>query len=278
MFHASKFSDVLTRIQDAYLQLSRIAAPSLAIVLVLIYPAKAWDAIGHRIVARVAENHLSSSARSVVRSLLAMEGHISMAEIASWADNVVSLRIPRQPSHVIRLKPDYSEFDPGTQCPDESCVIGAIQSDIDTLSDLSATGEARLLALKYLVHFVGDVHQPFHASLGTRTVVYRGNAISLHIVWDKLVIPSDTATEDELVSQVEKYNVDPLSLDGPPIAWALEGRGLVRDVILPPVRAYKVGEEPPELPDTYMSENWPLARQRLALAGRRLAFLLNRAL
>jgi len=246
----------------------------------LTQPAAAWNGLGHRIVAKVAERHLSENTREQVLRLLGLEGKHSMRDVASWADRVKGLLMPVQPSHLVHLALDNSGYDSKTQCRGNRCIIGAIKADIALLSSNDANDEARLLALKYLIHFVGDIHQPLHTIADCGDVIFQGNRHSLHSVWDKEIIASAGKSEGALVRDVDddEVSVDAAKLD--PVAWALESRDMARDILLPAIGGCNADRRegdgnPPVLASSYGNDNWPIARARLKLAGLRLANVLN---
>jgi len=255
-----------------------------AIVLIASGPfatkALAWSALGHRTVADVASRHLTKEAESEVRRLLALEGKEKMREVASWADQVKKLAVPAQPSHVVHLNLDDSRYDPATMCHGNRCVIGAIEADIAALKSKDVNDEARLLALKYLIHFVGDIHQPFHTVVDRGDVMYRGKRLTLHAVWDDAILAEQGVSDEFLAQMVDDDAEKGHPGDVDPVAWALEGRDVVRDVLVPAITKAnpqwgQAEEGPPQLPSSYAKDNWPVARKRLKLAGLRLAYVLN---
>jgi len=123
--------------------------------------AVAWGADGHRLIADVAEGLLSVPAKNEVLRLLALEPGATLASVSTWADEA---RTPvTAPWHYVNLPRDANcRYDPDRSCVQGACVVSAIDHQAAVLAS-DAPDEARLKALKYLVHFVGDVHQPLHA-------------------------------------------------------------------------------------------------------------------
>ena len=134
----------------------------LAFVIGGIAPAFAWGASGHLIVADVASLHLSPATKKEVAALLATQGFTALNQISMWADLVKFLNVPNQPSHVVRLPLDDSGYDEKKNCGNRRCAVLAIETYTKVLRDRTKSKKERMTALKYLVHLVGDVHQPLH--------------------------------------------------------------------------------------------------------------------
>ena len=243
--------------------------------------ALAWGRSGHAIVAEIAESHLSPEARGEVDALLATEGSATMADVSLWADLIKALRIPNQPSHVVRLPLDHSGYDAAKICKTGRCIIAAIDTYAAVLADRGNQPTARVTALKYLIHLVGDLHQPLHTSAdtGARAVMLNGSVTTLHDVWDDAIIDHQGKDWHALVAVVEADAIVP-NTGSAPADWALEGRDIARNVIFadPRLDAGSRRDVLPWLPDAYLDDNWPIVRDRLKQGGYRLAELLNRVL
>jgi hypothetical protein len=122
--------------------------------------AKGWGPQGHRLVAMVAANHLTPAAHQGVRSLL---GNESLADVAVWADEYVRDHKDTAPWHYVNMPVDATQYVAGRDCPRHNCVVDRIRDNQERLADRDASRADRAMALKFLVHFVGDLHQPFHA-------------------------------------------------------------------------------------------------------------------
>lgn len=224
----------------------------------------------------IAERHLTPKTSDAVSQLLALDGKTSMQQVATWADRVANLKVPRQPSHMMLLGAGDEPYNPARDCKKNRCVLSAIDADIAVLTDPASSPDAKGLALKYLVHFVGDVHMPLHAAragLGRR-VLYKGKIVGIHFLWDNNVVNSQKGSVEAVASEVEAL-ATPFFADTPtPTNWAIESRDVTRDSILVGVLRDRA-MDPQPVADTYPADNWPIARDRLNLAGRRLAVLLN---
>ena len=236
----------------------------------------AWSGGGHSIVAYIAESHLSPQARRHVLELLKVEHYDSLSDIANWADAMRSLKIPKQPSHALRLPLDNSMYDHDRDCRDDMCATSAIQADIDCLRDPKATMAAQLTALKYLVHLVGDLHQPLHTSkdTGQRKVFFNGQEMSLHQVWDGGIIRSLKIGNHKLAAMVD-HNIPDAAVDLNPIHWAYEGRDIARSEIYSELWNFPQKNGIVLLPDDYTDRHFSTIEKRLKFAGLRLAEVLN---
>lgn len=254
-------------------------------------PAHAWGAKGHRIVGEIAWQHLSPPARAQVRQLLAFaEGHEAetLAEAATWADRVRS--DPSydwaKPMHYINAPEGTLDIDLERDCPEHGCVVRAIEEFTAVFADYGASLKERREALKWVAHFVGDVHQPLHASYaadrgGNRLLVtFFGEAVNLHYLWDNALIDRYLGGWWKLRKwEGWAKKLDRLTTDteravwstSTPLDWAQESYDLARSHAY----AAKAGDD---LAEPYYRRNLPIVERRLRQAGVRLAALLNKAL
>lgn len=239
--------------------------------------ASAWTRRGHQIVADIAEANLTPAAKREVSRLLALEGKTRLNEVASWADSIRDVTFPRQPSHAVRIPMDAKSYSPERDCSDGNCVLAAISHNVEDLSNREAPDESRLVALKYLTHFIGDLHQPLHANkdTGQRKVIYNGEEKTLHAVWDKDLIECPGTKFQDTAKKLIKVEPSPPA-GGDPTSWAMESHDIARDKIFPALAG--LPGDPVTLPDNYCDASWPIASSRLKFAGVRLAGLINDAL
>lgn len=250
----------------------RIIGAALAVCSLIVSPGSfAWGKDGHRIVAQIAADHLTPAAASSVNLLLAGEPEPTLAGVSSWADEVRTKETG--PLHYVNFPRGTCQFTPKRDCPDGRCVIGGIEQSIATLRYSGATPAERNVALKNLVHFAGDVHQPLHAGLGedrggnTVQLQWAGAGSNLHALWDSGLIASTEPDWRRYVLRLapKAANVDLKTLDG--LDWALESCAIVASDGFYPADA-KPGPE-------YLTRWQPTVDERLNLAGLRLAALLN---
>lgn len=166
--------------------------------LLITNSALAWGPLGHRIVARLAEAQLAPRARAEVGRLLQEQGARHLSDVAVWADDLrdtdpaLFKRTSRQ--HYVNFHSPDCLYDPPLDCPDGQCVVAAISHYAAILGDRSRPDAERAQALDFVVHFVGDVHQPLHASSGgdfggnDYQVRWHDRGTNLHRVWDSLML------------------------------------------------------------------------------------------
>jgi hypothetical protein len=244
---------------------------------------RGWGPQGHRLVAMVAANHLTPAAHQGVKSLL---GHESLADVAVWADEYVSDHRETAPWHYVNIPGNSTQYVAGRDCPQHNCVVDRIRDNQERLANRALSRADRAMALKFLVHFVGDLHQPFHAiglergGNGIPVSIFGSStcgriqsdrfACNLHGLWDSELIGHrrlrDGAYAVELERQIKARQ---LRASGTPEQWALESNALARAALLRP--GDDAGEE-------YYRAHIAQVEERLALGGLRLARVLNEAL
>lgn len=237
-----------------------------------------WGVMGHRIVARVAEARLTPAAAAEVARLLDGAG---IPAVASWAD---SFRVKHPESgvwHYVDIPTWESSYDSLRDCKD-GCVITALNTQLAVLSDRQRSKEDRAQALRFVVHFVGDMHQPLHA--GERAdkggndvkLSFEGRATNLHSVWDSGMLIAFGDSEDAYVNRITERLVRRgdirIMTSGTIADWAMESHDVARDVVYNFVPASLV------LDPSYRLAVRPVLEDRLLRGGVRLAAVLNRAL
>jgi hypothetical protein len=252
----------------------------------------AWGPKGHAIIGDVASSRLTPVTRQKVQLLL---GNDSLASISSWADAVRKERDESYGGHFVDIPKDASGFSDERDCfrPQDNhkgaatdhhnCVVDRIELFQKILGDETASKNDRLEALKWIVHFVGDLHQPLHAIEEARG----GNDIkvqvfgspkcgdydcNLHWTWDSLLLEHTGLAEEDYVKRlnglIEQKHLDKQA-SGTPVDWANESHLQARRII--DAKAATVDE-------AYYQANIDVVNERLALAGLRLAALLNNTL
>lgn len=165
---------------------------------VLLMPSAlfAWGGDGHQIVCLIAEDHLSPAAKAGIHDLLGADINISDAEIASWADNIRRERRNTASWHFVDIPVDASGFDEQRDGKHGNNVIDKIDQFERVLLNHNVSREKRAEALKFLVHFVGDLHQPLHCADrndkgGNSRLVFfldQPRALNLHSVWGTTIL------------------------------------------------------------------------------------------
>lgn len=237
-------------------------------------PAQAWGPDGHRIVAQIAFDHLTPQAQAAVSAELKAAGEPdpTLPGVANWADQV---RDPETgPLHYVNMPKDDCRYQAPRDCPDGKCVVGAIESSIAVLRSVDSPESRRIVALKNLVHFVGDIHQPLHAGRaedkGGNTVqlVWAGKGSNLHRVWDSGLITTIDPDWQDYEKTLRHREIRTDWVTPSPAAWAEASCRIVQDPDF-----YPSSTQPgPE----YVSRWRPVVDDQLTTAGLRLAAILNR--
>lgn len=234
-----------------------------------------WGREGHRIIAAVAEDHLDETTKVMIQSLL---GNNHIYSTASWADDVRRERPDTKTWHYVNI-PLGGKYDAARDCtPPQSCVVVKIGDFVKVLTDKTASREQRAEALNFLVHFVGDIHQPMHTvkeaagGNGVHVLFLDSNRCgpydcNLHGVWDTSMILQTGLNQQDYVQRLEQLAVaERLTGEGNPEQWANEA--------LPLAQAAWVTDGA-NLDDKYYEREIKVVDKQMALAGLRLARLLN---
>jgi len=256
-----------------------------ALLTALLWPALAlaWGPEGHRIVGELAQRQLGPQARAAIAELLRGEPEPTLAGVSNWADELrdTDPDAYRRTSrwHYVNIHASDCAYVPARDCRDGNCVVAAIDNQLRVLGDRTQPRASRVQALKFVVHFIGDVHQPFHA--GNRNdrgandfqVNYRGQGSNLHAVWDTLILQGQASSPAAYAARLAKTPVAASETRTDPEAaqrWAQEScHAIDADALYPPTHT---------IDDAYLNAHRALAEQRLRLAGARLAAELNATL
>jgi hypothetical protein len=235
-------------------------------------PALAWGRTGHRVIAKIADDGLSAQARANVRLLLGSE---SLDEAATWPDD---MRADPAPFWQKTSTPWHYVTVPGTDydvAPAEGDAVTALRQFRATLRDPAAPLEARRTALRFIVHLVGDLHQPLHAGNGTDKganevkVTFAGRPTNLHSVWDSGLVDDEQLSFTEFAERLERRTAPEEVIqwsDTDPLHWIHESVA-IRNTIYP--------QGTSDLGWDYIYKSRPIVDRRLAQAGVRLAAYLN---
>src|SRR6187431_287238 len=136
-------------------------------------PVSAWGAVGHRVVARIAWALMTPTARSQATALLEVQpdlipkaGQDAFVAAGTWADEVRSTRPESYNWHFVDIPVDQPSYDAKRDCPPTEkgdCVIAEIARAQVELVESGRSIPLKGEALKFLIHFVGDLHQPLHS-------------------------------------------------------------------------------------------------------------------
>ncbi len=265
-------------------------------------PATAWWEYGHEVVARIAWLEVSPQTRAELRRLLAQSRLLDTPtcgadtiELASyWPDCIKTLgerfsyASPWHYQNVDICRP----FDQASACRDGNCVSAQIERNTRLLANRDVPARERLMALAFLVHFVGDLHQPMHAGDhgdlgGNRVRVSYGiiaGRTNLHLAWDGYIAERAISTPpggaDALragLTPAEKTEMRGGGVED----WARENWEISRDFAYGTIRAdpctREAEGERPVITEEITERLIPVVRRQVTRGGLRLARLLDEA-
>ena len=259
----------------------------------------AWGDTAHRIICEIAFKELNSQARAEVKRLIRLDPvFFTFSGSCIWPDH------PRKRSreHFVNLPRSATQLE-NDSCPlVDKCVVMAIEVDLQIVADAGATDASKLDALKFLGHWVGDIHQPLHVSFrddrdGNSIKVSGPCSRNLHAVWDGCIIETKLGTDIRNIATDLRGAVTPADRvqwnSTGPKTWANESFRIT----ISKATGYCVkkddacwyatdnnkldrNEEKRMLvvDDAYMERQLPTIKERLTQAGIRLGHLLNHAL
>ena len=239
----------------------------------------AWGRTGHRAAAKMAEDRLTPAARAAIAAIL---GHgVSLADVSTWADEQRESEESYR-WHFVNVPITRDRYD-SRYCSPKGCVVSKIEEFMRVLQNPAAGKLQRQEALKFLVHLVGDLHQPLHvgdngSQGGNRLQVqFFGTGSNLHRVWDSQVIERHTKNENVWLWDFD-FVANPKMVAewsrGTPEDWATESLWIAK-------KAYSLPDDGgairsgARLDNAYYKFALPAIRTQLAKAGIRISFVLN---
>jgi hypothetical protein len=239
-----------------------------------------WGYTGHRTIGLIAESHLTARAKIAVSDLL---GDTTIADACTWADDARRLPAFKETGdwHFINLPLGltFAQFKQYVDTTAQENVYNALLAAEKKLTDPTTSKQDQRNALKFVLHFVGDLHQPMHVSRaedkGGNTIQlnYDGKGTNLHSVWDTKVLERQGLTFNQLAdkynhisaSDIKKWQREPI------IQWIWESYQL-SSVLYAEVDQMKSRA----ISDEYTEKHLPTIELRLKQAGVRLAGILNK--
>ena len=272
------------------------------VTLSLASQATAWGALGHNTVAYIAQSFLSPQTVEYTQGLLNDTSDAYLAHVATWADSYRSqpggaFSAPYHYIDALDSPPESCNVDFEWDCPEEGCIVSAIANYTTRFQDEKLGMDERQKALKWVIHFLGDVHQPLHVeniAVGGNTinVTFANATTNLHRVWDtnipeKLIGGFDLSDAENwstsLIADIKegKYaNASTTWLQGTyandsiasAMHWATDSNSYVCSTVLPEGEEEVEGAE---LSGAYYDSAIPVVQLQIAKAGFRLAAWLN---
>lgn len=237
-------------------------------------PGFTWGKTGHRVVGEIAQRNLNDETIAEIRKLL---GQQSLAQVSNWADNIRD-----EPRWQNSFSWHYVDIPKGLNyedlpADDHVDIVDAILRLENELSSPEFSHEQRTIALKWLVHLVGDIHQPLHAGIpgdhggNLVEVSWFSKKTNLHRVWDEDCIDNELLAFTEyadFLNQLPGESIKDLQ-SANIFQWIRESRSYL-DL------AYEIGDKNLSYP--YRAKILPVIEKRMLEAGIRLAGLLNLAM
>jgi len=243
-------------------------------------PCFGWGEEGHRLVVAIAEGLMTSAAKARVAATL-MPGE-TLEEMGSWADQVRRTRKETEEWHYVDIPLMSAGLEMARDCPKENCVIGKIVDFRNKWHDMSLSAESRREALLFLIHFVGDLHQPLHCENNEDRggndvpVLFLRAHTNLHALWDSGLLRDMEGEEHLLAALRQAITPEEAAAwsSGTVEQWAEESFHAAQLTVyglLPSAPAGRAAQ----LTELYEQMAQPVVQEQLEKAGVRLAAILN---
>ena len=254
----------------------------LLLLLAPLHFCGAWGVEGHRAIGRLAEHHLSRHTRNAVRELLGTE---TLTLVSTWADEVLYPSTPEfkptAPWHYVNSPAglDHAQYVPQLVGQTQPNAYQALLANLAILRDKTKPQAERAVALKFVVHLVGDVHQPLHAGRledrggNSIKVTFRGKETNLHSLWDSGLLDYQGLTYTEMSQQFDHVpgRLRRQWQRDAPAQWLYESYQLTEQL-------YAEAAQNTTYNWAYFAAHDPQLERRIQQAGIRLAGVLNAAL
>jgi len=250
---------------------------ALFLLALLPFSLRAWGVMGHRAVAKIAQDHLKKKTKRRMAQLLGTE---TIPLVSTWADEARYSPEYKEtaPWHFANL-PDglgYEQFSTQLKALTVPNAYQALQQNIQILKDPAKSKDEKVIALKFVIHIVGDVHQPMHVSRaedqgGNKIQAkYQGKDTNLHSLWDSGLVEYQGLTYNEMAqaydhassTQVRQWQA------ADPVQWMFESYQISQQL-------YAEAAKGTNFDYHYTPEHLPTVQLRITQAGIRLASVLN---
>ena len=228
-----------------------------------------WGNIGHKVVGEIAERKLNPEVKNIVNNLLNGE---SMSSASTWADEIKSDPNYKKygPWHYVNMPLDI-EYDNSKKNP-QGDIVFALKKCIDVLKDPNSNKKEKSFYLKFLIHLVGDIHQPLHTGRfedrggNDIKLTFLGKQTNFHIVWDIHII--EYLNMDYLQLSDELMLNKDVSFSLNPDDWVFETHQDVK-------KLYAEIDNIKNIDKDYINQKIPFIKNKLFKAGSTLAGILN---
>jgi hypothetical protein len=245
--------------------------------ILMIQNVMAWGPVGHQIVAQIAEDQLSIQAKKAIDILIPGQ---TLAQVSNWADSIKSKPewVHTKSWHFVDIADDET-YETAPHAPTGD-IITAITQMVNVLKSSSASTLEKQQALMFIVHFMGDIHQPLHVGRPSDRggneieVTFEGRNMNLHSLWDNGMIKKHGMTYLEYARYLQGHNLtnSTFILSETQLAQIIDEDMSVRKQIY----IFDAVEDGPIIIDQgYFARNDGTMNSRLLLGGQRVADLFN---
>ncbi|PHS13798.1 MAG: S1/P1 Nuclease [Kangiella sp.] len=247
---------------------------SICLLLICTTNVLALGQTGHRVTGELAERHINDHTKKALKAIL---GYETLAEASTWADEMRTdpaefWQKTASPYHYVTVPKGKTYSEVGA--PKQGDAVFALNKFSKIVKNKSSTKEEKSLALKFIVHIIGDLHQPLHAGNGedhggnwVKLKFYRKDT-NLHRIWDTNLIERRHLSFTEWTNWLDK-EISPSDIKkwetNNPLVWIKESVK-IRDVVYP--KEESIGY-------AYQYKNMPVIKMRLKQAGIRIAYYLD---
>ena len=268
--------------------------------------AAAWGDLGHKVTALVAYRHMTPKARLALDAMLAGDRDTltppDFASRATWADRYRNAHRETAAWHFVDIEVDHPDLTGAcygfpaleagqlaSEGPAHDCVVNKIDEFAAELKNPATPPAERLLALKFLIHFIGDLHQPLHAAdhadRGGNCIALvppYAQARNLHAYWDVTVVEALGESAEQIADTLDARLTPGQMKDwagGTAASWAMESFEIGRrDAYALPSRPTCQSAGSIALSAAYQAQAQKDAATQLLKAAVRMANLLNKTL
>lgn len=247
-------------------------------IVLMVNNVHAWGPDGHKIVAQIAQDKLSPNAVKAIAKIIPGQ---DLASVANWADSIKSKPewVHTKSWHFVDIA-DHDDYETAEHAPDGD-IITAITESVETLKSTSSSAEDKSNALKFIVHFVGDIHQPLHVGRpddhggNSIKVMFMGKSMNLHSLWDSGMINKQGMDYMQYARFLQGQSSFNAPYDLPEISFSQ----IVEEDMSSRKEIYNfkpIDAGPIKLEDGYLKRNLSTMNDRLLKGGERLSTMLNK--
>lgn len=280
--------------------------PILLLAVLFAAPLHAWGTLGHRTVALLASRSLTPSTARRLRTLLKPRSLLSAATWPDYYSHTPDGRYSASWHYIDAMDspPRYCNVSYTRDCPaDRGCIVSAIANHTVRARDVTVDWDERQKSAMWVVHFLGDVHQPLHTENMDRggngiKVLWGGRSVNLHHVWDSSIAEGYRGGNSvrhavewaaELEEKIEKGEfgpekeiedswgkcIDIKDAENCAVEWATETNKIICEFLLPEDYVDGGLEETELKGGEYEKKAREIIEKQIAMAGWRLARWLN---